>query len=230
MLSGSGISWAICKSAPSSRQITTPAPHHSVFFTGQMPFLPPNQQRQSAEGTKTPRKKHQKLSNVKSLTKIAWFQQFSELDRTHIVSPPPGWYIVAESRDAEWVCLLTGRTSGLREDWLTELLLHGTARTHLVLHWLLSCLPGCVRLLSLLRCCGHVLWKEDDDWVMKCMEYWVEGPTPRGRPNRTWKENVVKDCQARKLNKEDAADRSRWRKMIKDVCWTGWVWVGECFF
>ena len=29
---GSGISWAICKSAPRSRQITTPAPHHSVFY------------------------------------------------------------------------------------------------------------------------------------------------------------------------------------------------------
>jgi len=32
-VSGSGISWAICK-----------------FFTGRMPFLPPNQQRQSTEG------------------------------------------------------------------------------------------------------------------------------------------------------------------------------------
>ena len=30
--SGSGISWAVCKSAPRSRQITTPAPHHSVFY------------------------------------------------------------------------------------------------------------------------------------------------------------------------------------------------------
>ena len=29
--SGSGISWAICKSASRFRQITTPAPHHSVF-------------------------------------------------------------------------------------------------------------------------------------------------------------------------------------------------------
>ena len=48
-VSGSGISWATCKSAPHSRQITTPAPHHSVF-TGRMPFLPPNQQRQSTEG------------------------------------------------------------------------------------------------------------------------------------------------------------------------------------
>ena len=28
----SGISWAICKSAPRSRQITTPVPHHSVFL------------------------------------------------------------------------------------------------------------------------------------------------------------------------------------------------------
>jgi len=41
---GSDISWTICKSfAPRSRQITMPAPYHSVF-TGPMPFLPPNQQ------------------------------------------------------------------------------------------------------------------------------------------------------------------------------------------
>jgi len=50
-VSGSGISWAICKSASRSRQITTPVPHHSKFFTGRMPFLPPNQQCQSTEGT-----------------------------------------------------------------------------------------------------------------------------------------------------------------------------------
>ena len=31
-VSGSGISWAICKSAPCSRQITMSAPHHSVFL------------------------------------------------------------------------------------------------------------------------------------------------------------------------------------------------------
>ena len=45
-VSGSGIGWTICKSAPCSRQITMPAPHNSVF-TGRMPFLPPNRQRQS---------------------------------------------------------------------------------------------------------------------------------------------------------------------------------------
>jgi len=31
-VSGSGISWVICKSATRSRQITTPASHHSVFY------------------------------------------------------------------------------------------------------------------------------------------------------------------------------------------------------
>jgi len=49
------------------------------------------------------------------------------------------------------------------------------------------------------------------------MEYEVQGPRPRERPNRTWREVVEKDCQARKLNKEDAMDHSRWRKLIKDV-------------
>jgi len=31
-VSGSVISWAVCKSAPRSRQITTLTPHHSVFY------------------------------------------------------------------------------------------------------------------------------------------------------------------------------------------------------
>jgi len=48
IVSGSGISWTICKSAPRPRQ---PRQHPTTqFFTGQMPFLPPNQQRQSTEG------------------------------------------------------------------------------------------------------------------------------------------------------------------------------------
>jgi len=49
------------------------------------------------------------------------------------------------------------------------------------------------------------------------MEYEVEGPRPRGRPKRTWREVVRQDCQARKMNKEDAMDLCKWRKMIKDV-------------
>ena len=68
-----------------------------------------------------------------------------------------------------------------------------------------------------LRWYGHVLRKDNDDWVKKCMVYEVEGPRPKGRPKRTWREAVRENCQARKLNKEDAMDRCKWRKVIKDV-------------
>jgi len=61
-----------------------------------------------------------------------------------------------------------------------------------------------------------VLRKEDNDWVKKSMEYEVEGPRLRGRPKRTWREVVEKVCQACKLNREDAMDCSKWRKLIKD--------------
>jgi len=40
-VSGSGISWVICKSAPRSRQITMPAPHHSVYLQAGCPSCRP---------------------------------------------------------------------------------------------------------------------------------------------------------------------------------------------
>jgi len=75
---------------------------------------------------------------------------------------------------------------------------------------------------------GHVLRKEDNDWVKKCMEYEVEGPRPRERPKRTWREVVKEDCRARKLNTEDAVDCSKWRKLMsndQDGC--EWVSVSS---
>ena len=76
----------------------------------------------------------------------------------------------------------------------------------------------------------HGAWHTFSTLLYPCMEYDVEGPRPRKRPKRTWREVVREDCQARKLNKEDAIDRCKWRKVIKDVRWSGWVWVSECFF
>ena len=63
IVSGSGISWAICKSAPRSRQITTLAPHHSVFYR---PNVLPTAS------------KHwrQKCADFKHDTK--WWQRFSD--------------------------------------------------------------------------------------------------------------------------------------------------------
>jgi len=57
-VSGSGISWAICKSAPCSRLTTTPAPHHSVFYRPDaLPAAQPTASknwRQSTEGRALP--------------------------------------------------------------------------------------------------------------------------------------------------------------------------------
>ena len=50
-VSGSGISWAICKSAPRSIQITTPAPHCSVFY--RLDALPAAQPTASKHGRET---------------------------------------------------------------------------------------------------------------------------------------------------------------------------------
>jgi len=79
---------------------------------------------------------------------------------------------------------------------------------------------------------GHVLCKEDNDWVKKCMEYEVEGARPTDRPRKTWREIVEKDCKACKLNREDAMDRYRWKKHIRDDWWvmtmigvSGWMFL-----
>jgi len=67
-VSGSGNSWAICKSAPRS-SLQYP---NTQFFTGRMPFLPPNQQRQSTEGKSTEGSK----SHLSSIRLTSIFQSF----------------------------------------------------------------------------------------------------------------------------------------------------------
>jgi len=68
--------------------------------------------------------------------------------------------------------------------------------------------------LNRLRWYGHVLQKEDNDWVKKCMEYEVVGPIPIGR---TWLEVVQRYCQVCGLSKDDAMVRGRWRKLMRMV-------------
>jgi len=68
-VSGSGISWAIFKSAPCSRQITTPAPHYSVFYRPDA--LPVDQPTvSSTEGRLKFSSSSDKLSRVISLVMV----------------------------------------------------------------------------------------------------------------------------------------------------------------
>jgi len=41
---------------------------------------------------------------------------------------------------------------------------------------------------------GHVLRKEGNVWVKRCMEFEVESARSKGRPKKTWREIVEKDC------------------------------------
>ena len=66
-VSGSGISWAICKSAPHSRQITMPAPHHSVFYR---PYALPVAQPTASKHSLITRKFSSKLCTKNLLTKM----------------------------------------------------------------------------------------------------------------------------------------------------------------
>jgi len=79
---------------------------------------------------------------------------------------------------------------------------------------------------------GHVLRKEDNHWVKKCMEYEVKGPRPRGRLKRSC--DLERDCgkglPSTQIEQGGCYGSSRWKKMIKDDWWSGWVWMGECFF
>ena len=57
-------------------------------------------------------------------------------------------------------------------------------------------------------------WKEYMEKLMNKENENKNVSRPRGRPKKTWKEVVRENCQACKLNKEDAMDRCKWRKMI----------------
>jgi len=41
-----------------------------------------------------------------------------------------------------------------------------------------------------LRWYGHVLIKDENDWVKICTDFKVEGVRPRGRPKKTWHEVI----------------------------------------
>ena len=65
-----------------------------------------------------------------------------------------------------------------------------------------------------LRWYGHVMRKDDEDWVKKCMEYRVQDRIPVGRPRKTWLETVAVDMAEHEINKEDVYDRRKWGRNV----------------
>ena len=64
-----------------------------------------------------------------------------------------------------------------------------------------------------LRWLGHVLWKDDGNWVKIITSYEVDGDRGRGRPRMLWRQVVEDDMWRAGLKKSDAEDRALWRKL-----------------
>ena len=66
-----------------------------------------------------------------------------------------------------------------------------------------------------LRCYGHVMRKEEEDWTKKAWKDWeAEGARPRGRPRKTWNETVKEDLREVRLSPRDALDRVGWKNAL----------------
>ena len=64
-----------------------------------------------------------------------------------------------------------------------------------------------------LRWLGHVLRKDESDWVRRVMEMNVEGSRGRGRLRKTWLKVVEEEMQVRGLTRGDAKNRAKRRRL-----------------
>ena len=70
---------------------------------------------------------------------------------------------------------------------------------------------------SRLKWYGHVLRREDENVGKRVMAMEVPGKRRRGRPKRRWLESIRNDLSKRELSGEDAQDRAKWRRLIRNI-------------
>ena len=63
----------------------------------------------------------------------------------------------------------------------------------------------------------HVLRSEEEDILRKALCFKVEDQRKRGRLRKTWKNQEEDDIRKIGLKKEDALNRSKWKKGVKMV-------------
>ena len=71
-----------------------------------------------------------------------------------------------------------------------------------------------------LRWFGHVERRDELCWLKRIETLQVDGDGVKGRPRKRWKKVLREDMREKALCREDAWDRSRWRKMF-------WKAIGE---
>jgi len=68
-----------------------------------------------------------------------------------------------------------------------------------------------------LRWFGHVKRMESDSVAHSALLMPLPGTRPRGKPKQRWTDNIKKDLERAGLSPDDAADRSEWRRMIRQA-------------
>jgi hypothetical protein len=76
---------------------------------------------------------------------------------------------------------------------------------------------------------GHTIRKGQNAVERTVLDWNPQGTRKRGRPKKTWKRSVVEEAQSEgrtwREEKWLAADRSRWRSLVKALCsYTGDNW------
>ena len=70
---------------------------------------------------------------------------------------------------------------------------------------------------SRLKWYWHVLRREDEYVGKRVMAMEVPGKRRRERPKRRWLDSIRNDLLERELSREDAQDRTRWRRLIRHI-------------
>ena len=65
-----------------------------------------------------------------------------------------------------------------------------------------------------LRWFGHIERRDELCWIERFETLQVDGDGVKGRPKKRWREVLREDMREKGLCREDAWDRSRWRKML----------------
>jgi len=229
-VSGSGISRVICKSAPRSRQITMPVPHHSVFYRPDaLPVAQPTASKHWSHPVDL-YNGHKTGGCCCTYLEVSSMWMF-RLDTDMLLAGRCGLWSLLVLTGFSTLQQARDKSSSSSEDdrkQVPDFYLPSLGDLAPFLGWC-QVSSVCVEMFFLtlcrfnnqliivffvffqqseLRWYGYVLQKEDNNWLKKFILYDVEGSRLGGRPKMTWREVVEKHCQACKLNEEDAMNRS----------------------
>ena len=70
---------------------------------------------------------------------------------------------------------------------------------------------------SSIRWYEHVSRKEDENVIVKALKFEVSGSRGRGRPKQMWKKQVENEMKKNGLGKENACDRTKWRRIVNTM-------------